>query len=324
MIRGVSKANPCPVCQGDHKCSLTEDGLIFCGRMTGDTDTHKCFGPSRKDSQWSVYRVRNTQWNRKMTATKPRAKKPDTDWAAWAKRRAYPPGANSLDVALNLPAGTTQCLPLVGSDRDAGGGFWSVPMVNGHEKVVGVSRRYDDGSKKSLGSNGLFVPAGWRERPGPVFVVEGASDTAAMWAAGLCAVGRPSNTGGVGMLLALLPSNDGKPVVVVGENDPKESGDWPGLSGAVDVANQLRAGMRTRAVSWSVPPAAFKDAREYLTSFDASVPWAERGRALADWLTENAVPAGPPDVTLARVVVDLKRSLATMADAVCELQRRMA
>ncbi|WP_171475045.1 hypothetical protein [Frigoriglobus tundricola] len=43
---------------------------------------------------------------------------------------------------------------------------------------------------------GLTLPTGWRDRPGPVFVVEGPTDAAALTAAGLAAVGRPSNAGG--------------------------------------------------------------------------------------------------------------------------------
>ncbi len=322
MIRGVSKDRPCPVCAGDHKCSVSDDGLILCGRMTGDTDTHKFFGPSKKDSQWSVYRVRNAQWNRKMTA-KPRTTKPQTDWAAWVKRRENLHAWQTLAMELGLPPRESP-FPGLGWDTDTTGGFWTVPMVNGAEKIVGVSRRYADGSKKSLGNNGLFVPAGWRDQPGPVFVVEGASDTAAMWAAGLCAVGGPSKTGGVGMLLALLPSIDGdRDVIVVGENDEKRDGLWPGLSGAMDVARQLKAGLRDRAVKWSMVPTECKDAREYLTSFPADVTWAERGEVLAASLVAGAVHAGPPDVTLARVLIAMRDAVGQMHDMIAQLHRRM-
>lgn len=53
----VSKAHPCPVCQGDHKCSTSPDGLILCGRKDGPQDGFKHIGPC-KDPAWTMYRTK--------------------------------------------------------------------------------------------------------------------------------------------------------------------------------------------------------------------------------------------------------------------------
>ena len=51
----VSKSRPCPVCEGDHKCSFTEDGLFLCGRLSGEQPGFTCLGPS-KNPTWTMYR----------------------------------------------------------------------------------------------------------------------------------------------------------------------------------------------------------------------------------------------------------------------------
>lgn len=58
-----------------------------------------------------------------------------------------------------------------------------------------------------------------------MLLVEGASDSLALQAAGLAAVGRPDAAGGAGFLAALLAD---RPVIMVGENDLKPDGRQPG------------------------------------------------------------------------------------------------
>jgi hypothetical protein len=145
------------------------------------------------------------------------------DWPAEARRYA--------DALTPAVRDRLAALPLLGL-RDGGRGpVYVIPEADATGAVVGLNRRFPDGSKTMLpgGRRGLILPAGWRERPGPVFLVEGPTDAAAMTVASLTAVGRPSNTGGVAHLADLLGDLDpGPAVVVVGENDRKPTGDWPG------------------------------------------------------------------------------------------------
>jgi hypothetical protein len=148
-----------------------------------------------------------------------------------------------LAAALGLPEASLAAIRLLGfNEEDPFGPCWTFPEVDGNGRVVGINRRRRDSRKKAMdsGHRGLTVPDGWQEREGPVLLVEGPSDVLGATAMGLAAIGRPSNTGGVEHLTALLqglPAD--RQVIVVGEWDPKPDGKWPGKDGAVKVAGEL-------------------------------------------------------------------------------------
>lgn len=314
----VSRDRRCPICGKPDWCLIaTEGNAAICQRVPSDK---KC----DKDAGY-LHRIGEPRNKRMTTTTKPKPKD-TTDWAKTVERLArgiQNADRRILDATLGLPPGTVErFMPLVGfNGDDVNGQCWTIPMVNGAEQVVGVSRRYTKGGKKSLGNNGLFVPVGWRDMPGPVFVVEGASDVLAMAAAGLCAVGRFSNNGGVGMLTALLHDlRPGRLIVVVGERDEDdETGLWPGLA-ARTVADELRRALRpVRMVKWALPPEGAKDARDYLANWPDAVRWQERGEALRRELIENAVVAG--DDGLVRMVVHLQDAVSRMQEQLDRLTR---
>jgi len=131
---------------------------------------------------------------------------------------------------------------------------------------VGISTRALDGGKRFLkgGNRGLYLPVGWEEREGPVLIVEGVSDTAALTEMGLSGIGRPSCTGGADYLADLLAGfPDDRKIIVIGEIDPKSSGKWPGKDGAIKLAQELSKRMG-RNVNWSLPPNGAKDTRAWL------------------------------------------------------------
>src|SRR5262245_35813545 len=55
-LKGVSRARPCPVCGGDHKCSVGTDGVILCGRRQGPRPGFVDLGPCQGDPTWNIYR----------------------------------------------------------------------------------------------------------------------------------------------------------------------------------------------------------------------------------------------------------------------------
>jgi P4 family phage/plasmid primase-like protien len=151
--------------------------------------------------------------------------------------------------------------------------YWLFPEHDSKRKTIGINRRFGNGSKKSFGKRGLYFAADWLDRPGPVLIVEGGSDTAAGIMLGLSIIGRP---------MAKVPK-DLKPeltkllkavgpdrrIIVVGEND-KKSDDWekdpqkwPGRAGAIDTANFLAADLG-RMVEWGLPEESVKDLRQWL------------------------------------------------------------
>jgi hypothetical protein len=144
---------------------------------------------------------------------------------------------------------------------------FTFPEFSGTGEVIGISKRPADGGKKKVvvgGKRGIYVPPGWKARKGPIFIVEGVSDTAALITMGLAGVGRPSANGGVDFLADLfadLPPE--RHIVIVAEYDMKCDGSWPGLNGAKQMAKKL-SDMLGRKVRWALRPSGAKDIRAWL------------------------------------------------------------
>ena len=126
----------------------------------------------------------------------------------------------SIESLVALRCGTIKAPELAsfGNKRtDAG---FTFPERDGRGRIVGVSIRWPDGEKGFVhgGNRGLTIPAGFHALPGLALVVEGQSDTAALYTMGLASVGRPSNTGGADALARLLRRRE---TVIIGEEDRK-------------------------------------------------------------------------------------------------------
>jgi hypothetical protein len=153
------------------------------------------------------------------------------------------------------------------------GPAWTFPEWSGEGEIIGIQRRFEDeriGKRVISGSQrGLYVPTGWEEMRGPIYIPEGASDVAALIGVGRCAIGRPRATGGVEHLAKLLRGVDRR-VIVLGENDRKADGRRPGKEGAEQVARALARELGRR-VDVSFPPEGFKDVRDYVKSRRGSI-----------------------------------------------------
>jgi hypothetical protein len=212
-----------------------------------------------------------------------------------------------LAVSLRLPVEVLGEIPHLGwwPDHKTGETLapcWTVPEVDSTGGVVGIGRRFREPvsinggkptNKASLGPRGLVVPSGWKERPGPLLTVEGASDVLALAAAGVAAIGRPSNESGAELLAGLLADLPAaRTVIVLAENDgPKPDGSWPGKTGADKVAGVLAAKLG-RSVPVAFPPAGAKDAREWVCDLAAGQAevedWPAIGRAILEHVERTA------------------------------------
>lgn len=133
---------------------------------------------------------------------------------------------------------------------------WAMPMRDGKNKIIGINRRYKDGSKKSLGNLGLFVPQ--VESKNVIYLPEGASDTAALLTMGFYAVGRPSCNFGGHMIREFVQRLKINWAVIVADNDGvKFGGRRPGKEGA----EKLKREIGIKSVIW-MPPNPCKDVRE--------------------------------------------------------------
>ena len=189
--------------------------------------------------------------------------------------------------------------------------------------IIGVTTRSRRGRKLAMkGSRrGLIIPTGFTNLPDPVLIVEGPSDVAAALSMGLSAVGRPSAASGADQLARLLK---GREVIVVGENDRKEDGRWPGREGAKAIAERLSADWQA-PVQWSLPPDGTKDLRALLQQSQSESGQADNadrrlaGEQVLAAVRANATVVQPPrDQTsrdspgrrgLAEMIIELVDSL---------------
>jgi hypothetical protein len=283
--RTASRSRPCPVCDGDHKCGIKGDGLILCGRKSGPVAGFVYLGQAKKDSQFALYRhaddpaLRQREEERRDAHRGNGAKKqaPPIDWEKRARQyreSLTEERRKELADALGVPGHVLDELhvgyTVQGPHRDKESGkplgrAWTFPERDAARNIIGITCRYEGGTKKALegSQRGLIIPDGWQGRGGPVFCVEGPSDVLALTAMSLPAVGRPSCRGGAehlaGLLRDLPPE---RPVVILGEYDPKKNGTWPGRDGAAQVSAQLTE-LLGRKVLWALPPDGAKDVREW-------------------------------------------------------------
>lgn len=145
------------------------------------------------------------------------------------------------------------------------------PMKRSDGKVVGIRYRVRDGGDRKyralLGSKeGLFIPAGFKPREAWA-IVEGPTDCAAMLDMGIETIGRPSNLGGLEIMLDLVAKYLPPFILYVGDNDePDESGRSPGEKGAnqfMEAMYERFNGIRATAI---YPPKGIKDARQWKLS----------------------------------------------------------
>lgn len=270
----VSKAEPCPVCGKPDYCTRTTDGTaIRCMRVESAKPV--------EDRNGSIGWLHSLENPLPPLPEKKEVKK-KADWtkecrAMFAHERAH---AKRCAVAESLSVSVESLESLrvgIGWDEWNGAEFSSWPSRDCGGKCIGYVRRYSDGSKRTNqgGSTGVFYTTEWWSHPGPLFVVEGGSDVAACESAGLCAIGRASNTHGGEYIRQMIEKQKvTKKIIVVGERDeaPERRGAvasclktcrgcafcWPGLFGAKKVAAELNA-------SWVLVPQPFKDMRELLS-----------------------------------------------------------
>jgi len=324
--QSVTRNRPCPVCSGDHKCGFGADGSVQCGRVPDGLrpgDLHNGFvflGLSEKDPQFGLFRaaddrvLREREEERKREWERDHHSKPSSNGTGQRSSENPGPGmaaraqelakhltaehSAALAQALGLPESVLSCLPGIGYSptgfhKDhAAEPCWTFPEVNGAGRIIGLVCRYPDGSKPSMpgSGRGIYVPTGWREREGPVFLVEGASDTLTLTAIGMSAIGRPNNRAGVDQLRELradVPAD--RAIVVVGEYDPKPDGKWPGRDGMIDTATLAQS--LKRPVNWSLPPDDAKDVRKWVIDQRPDPAIADEWSELGDQLHAALIAA---------------------------------
>ena len=279
----VTKDNPCPICEKPDWCGVTEDGSAArCMRLESDRPSsggwiHLIGDQPKPRREFVVRTQRKTD------------KEQHAQWAPIARHLWRNAGQAVTDLAKHLGVSRAALDALrVGYGYCDGPLCWSFPERNHNGLIVGITRRLPNpgGPTRKMcakGSRrGLSYSDDWADHDGPVFVVEGGSDTAAGLTLGLAVVGRPSNVA-MPYLVQLLGPHVGRRIVVLGENDRKgheslagvvrEKHDprcpgcqlcWPGKYGMEKVWATLRAKL-SRPVEKRILSRA-KDLREWLAN----------------------------------------------------------
>jgi hypothetical protein len=330
----------CPICGHREWCGRREDGLVLCRRPPTPREVAGfVFKGIAKDGTTGMYveagrecvRAPSPRFDdqpRRTIPPKPDGDKVDPKWLTENYGRLVSNVNDdhraALAKALELPVSALDALA-VGwwPDRhwwnpdtqqyEGAPGCWTFPEYDAHDRTIGLGLRWPDGKKGQMtgGRRGLILPKRWRDLPDPVLIVEGPSDVLAGRAIGLSVIGRPSNSGGA-ELVAQVCRN--RRVILVGENDRKPDGRWPGKEGAELVARKLEA-MWKRPVPVVFPPDEQKDLRAWSVERLAGLegePDEDGQRALAkDFL--DAITA--PKVSLLAASARTRRSAKVVVKA---------
>jgi hypothetical protein len=268
----ASKAGPCVVCKGTDGCCRTPDGLILCRRTSGNVLGFRWLSKHKPAGEWHLYRREGNPrpaTSSSFVLRKGAGSPPTAHWPAYARQCAAaltPERAAQLADHLGLPTDALKALPLIGWDE--GRGAWTFPETDPNGTVIGAFFRAPNGFRGVMcGSRrGLYLPEGWRDRPGPVRIAEGASDVLALSTRGVSCVGRPSAMVGADLLVEVLRPLTDRGLLVLGDNDLKPNGLWPGRDGAEHIAAKIRAALPGRDIEVRFPPAGYKDARDWIVS----------------------------------------------------------
>jgi len=174
----------------------------------------------------------------------------------------------------------TEWLP---HDHKNAGDVLCFPERDGKGEIIGYARRYREtgrlkGAKKGIGKRGILIPRGLTPTsyihdaspmvgdepyPGPIYLVEGASDVLTLLTMGRNVLGRPSATGGGKYLVDFLRRlpKDWLNLVVVADNARTDDGRWPGKAGASRLAKHLADELQVRVRI--IFPGDKKDARDW-------------------------------------------------------------
>ena len=283
--RRVTRRRPCPVCGKPDWCLYTGDDDAPTAAICQRIESPKQCGAGgwlhklRDDDAWRP--------SRRMVHVPVDMTTGGIDFGRLAARYAAAVRSEALAALaaeLGLTAGSLTRLGIGWAPEHRA---WSFPMTNAAGRAVGIRLRLPNGRKLAVrgGKEGLFVPGGLSEElrtTGRLLVCEGPTDTAAMLDLGFPAVGRPSCTGGVRLLVDLVRRLGLGELVVIADADP------PGQRGAATLAAALVLYAPVKIIT---PPARIKDARA----------WKRAGATAADLLAAiAAAPVGRLRITSRR------------------------
>ena len=295
----VSKKEPCPVCQHDSWCTVSDDGgMCVCRRVESDR-------PAKSGIGW-IHRLKDEG-----TQIASRYAKLGETCAATTALSAPTPqlrfaqlssSDKAADYFAALPKGDIQvrlcrylmrelsipCDMLAAMDVrwDAAAKAAAFPMRDAEGKVTGIRYRQLKTAKKWAlkgSKDGLFFIPGFIPISDEVVVCEGPTDMLAAASVGLNAVGRSACLTGAALLRDFIKGHHVRRVTIIADDDPPKArpggGTWrPGIYGAKKLAADL--GIAARIV---LPFPGFKDIREWYAKGGLTKEKFETAAKTANW-----------------------------------------
>lgn len=219
-MQRVSRDKPCPVCGKSDWCLVALDGSAAICQRIKEGSRKKCGEAGylhileNRHNGHDRHRG-GARWRHSVTiGHDQRGHAPDFEqMSARCQEQLTDDRLHALACSLGLSAGSFRRLR-VGWD----GRGYTFPMSNDFGKVIGIRRRFPNGSKVAIkgGKNGLCIPTELNG-VGPLLVCEGPTDTAAALDLGFNAIGRPNCGSLVEMTVRAV--RDRGETVIVADND---------------------------------------------------------------------------------------------------------
>jgi len=151
-----------------------------------------------------------------LSKSKKRQKPINIDWASLIETYRSNLSHYSLSYSLNTLLDIDEVYYNYGWDGEA----YTFSMCNAKEEIIGIQRRFPDGTKCCVeGSQlGIFIPS-YLKPTEPVFITEGASDMLAVCDLGLYAIGKPSATAGEDIIVKYLSNNNLNNIILLPDKD---------------------------------------------------------------------------------------------------------
>jgi hypothetical protein len=256
----VTRARPCPICGRPDWClyagPANDPEAVICprtesGKRAGEAGWLHVLRRDRGGGQRPI-RTRNVPLR---PAAAGGADAADLATLARACAEALHPLSLRLALLARQLGVTEGSLRRLGVGWSAQHRAWTFPMYGAAGEVRGIRLRGADGRKWSIkgGREGLFLPRDL-DASQRLLICEGPTDTAAALDMGCAAVGRPSCSGGLDLLLRLVRERHPAELLIVAD------GDAPGQRGAAVLARVLAGYVPT--IRLVTPPA--KDLRDWL------------------------------------------------------------
>jgi len=259
----VNKKQPCPICKKPDWCLVHIDGnAVICPR-TPDGATkdlgnagflHLLGGSDNTRRNLPGVAFPRPIIDRSKDA---RLQRIELDWEEIVSHSCDRIYGNMLEKFGESLGVTGESLDLMEVGKTLEGN-WTFPMKRADGKRIGVRIRAIDSSRKwswKHSRTGLFIPLYRQAAQQPrtvLLICEGPTDVAAALDLGFDAVGRPSCTGGVDMLMEFV--RHGQKVCIIGDRDS------PGMAGAKRLADVLATKCRLKMIV----PHYTNDIREWL------------------------------------------------------------